>query len=65
MHEPPSAKQGSIRLLHATPKPHKQSQISDVVEKCRKCHRVRGRPRDGEDWLFLSRRSRKRGVVER
>lgn len=44
MHESPSAKQGSIRLLHATSKPHKQSNISDVVEKCKK--HIRGRKDD-------------------
>ena len=35
MHASPSAKQSSIRLLPATSKLHEQSQISDVVKKCR------------------------------
>ena len=36
MHEPPSAKQGSICLLQHAAKPHKHSQIADAWKSVRK-----------------------------
>ena len=68
MHEMnPSAKQSSLRLLHAVLEPHKPSHLSDAVEKNvgTTSEGARGRPYGGEDWLFLSRRSRSRWVVDR
>ena len=52
MHElKSSAKQSSLRLLHAALEPHKSSHLSDAVEKNvgNTSEGARGRPCEGED----------------